>query len=252
LNIDHQESVAPGGVPVNIRVTHTYSQDKPGRLLAVSAGEIDSSANNHPDQFIIYLVKDGGAGIPLLNDYSISGSSHWQGSIPLHQGYIILVSFINPPAGAICRVDSLIASKEEAEGCGIGGFPRSQATFPLGGLRVISLDGTAGTLTLALQPQAGFTWNILEAWGFHDDTSARSLNWSWYDGITTISKGGLGTACAAQVVTPLPVNGNATSNWLCSPLSCHRGVYPILNADALTAGKKLYVRAVVAEYGGLQ
>lgn len=128
---------------------------------------------------------------------------------------------------------------------------KSVLTVPAGGLRIVKLAGAAGVTTLDLRPQHGWTWTIILCYGYHDDTSSRTLSWNFLDGINTINSASPG-AIAANVRQAITVNNIlVSSNLLTSELRIHNGTYAQLTADALTAGKKLYIEALVAEYGAL-
>lgn len=125
-------------------------------------------------------------------------------------------------------------------------------TLPYGNPKIVLVTGTADVVTLALNPGVGFFWNIVECWGIHDDTSPRSLNWKWYDYLTTLEivKEGSGAIAAA---TPWHLNQRSgTTPWTThmNPVMLQGNrIYPVLVVDALTAGKKLYIRALVYEMG---
>lgn len=252
MEIRRLQGVGDGSNPVTLSYTSTFTPAQPGVLFGMALGEVDSSGNSHPDGFIAYLVPEGGNGLNIHTDYSIQGTSTWRGNTPLPSHWRIVIQFLHPPAGAVCTADLGIAAAAELPIHPTGDHGGTIATYPLGGLRLVKLDGTAGVTTLAMQPQSGFTWNVILAWGFHDDTSSRSLSWTFTDSLNTFGMGSP-AAIAAQVVCPLTMNNiNTAANYFTDMARFHNGLYPILNADALTAGKKLYIRAYVAEYGGLQ
>lgn len=122
-------------------------------------------------------------------------------------------------------------------------------TLPYGNLKIVTVTGAAVDTTIELRPTDGFQYYIIECWGYHDDGTNRSLNWSYYDGTDEITKEGSGAIAA---LTPWQLNQRSTATpWstLMAGLIVDYDIYPRLTADALAAGKKLYIKALVYELG---
>jgi len=124
-------------------------------------------------------------------------------------------------------------------------------TLPYGFLKVVEITGVALDTTIELKPAAGFSWLVVEAWGYHDDATSRSLNWQFQDDNLTLGivKEGSG-AIAALSPWHLPQRSTSTP-WATNieRYLFNSKVYAQLNADALAAGKKLYIKALVYELG---
>jgi hypothetical protein len=124
--------------------------------------------------------------------------------------------------------------------------------IPYGKLRLIQIIGAAAQLNVALQPDAGYRWTIISAWGYSNNIDIPS--WSWKDGTLTLTPYTALASIAATARLPL----NFTSVILVStvpviipnvvsPVVASHTVYP--NYSVVTGNTStLTVEAVVLEY----
>jgi hypothetical protein len=97
-----------------------------------------------------------------------------------------------------------------------------------------------------LQPAQYYQYRIIDAWGYHDDNAGpHNLTWSWYDGTNTISK----TTVNLALNLYLNLSTNTALNSSTGTPTATYTVYPKLTADGMGAAKKLYICALVREFG---
>ncbi len=106
--------------------------------------------------------------------------------------------------------------------------------------------GTATVLDLDMRPPEGELWAPLWVRGNHDDPAGRNLSWQM---IYPTGVAGLMTpvATAASVYRFLHDDINFRSFRLVT----NRNIYVRIRADALAAGKKLYLAALVYKLRGI-
>jgi len=103
-----------------------------------------------------------------------------------------------------------------------------------------------GDQIVDLRPASGKRWIVIDAWGWHDDTVARALNWQYYDGTTTIAKSP--TTRDANVQVPLSFDVGAFGSIMVpSRIILTNSVYAQFKGASLAEGKKVYVQALVLE-----
>lgn len=123
----------------------------------------------------------------------------------------------------------------------------AQKVLHMGEIKLVSLSGTAAATTLALQPAAGRRWLVLDAWGWHDDSgSNQTLQWRFYDGTTTLYKAA--SAAVAQSVHRNIRASGPSDNYVNTPIYLTYDKYAQLVAGGMSAGKKLYINALVLEW----
>ncbi len=120
-------------------------------------------------------------------------------------------------------------------------------TFPYGQVKVIVLDISPDGLYALLQPDDGWQWLVMEAWGYHNDTVARSLHWEYYGPGGTAVK--TAYSLAAGIHLELCRDSQPGSSLL-HPLMLDRYTYAVLKVDALTSGMAIGLRALVLEFAG--
>jgi len=131
-----------------------------------------------------------------------------------------------------------------------------------GVIRLISLDGVAAGLTLDLATESGCDWVIIWAYGYHDDNAgAHAINWRFVDSnpIVTGTPVTINFPAAAALALNLnhgidcwrPDVSVANMTHEPEPIVLTKYVKAVLVADAMGAAKKLYIRAMVREIGGM-
>lgn len=111
-------------------------------------------------------------------------------------------------------------------------------------LKIVSLESAAAAASLDLRPVAGKKYKVLDAWGYHDDPVSRAGNWQFYDGTTTITK--------KSQTMPQNENHSLMRNDAVTPANevyLTYDCYAQLAVGSLAAGKKIYINALVLEYG---
>lgn len=183
--------------------------------------------------------------VDLIGGWMRSGKLNWSGCVPIVEPWRVRGSLFHARNGCNGQLDLLISDTPLPNG---STGPPTTPVFPYGKLRVVTATGVAAAQTVALQPDQGYIWDVLVAWGYHDDTSSRNLYWSFTDG-TNVTRGGtVGMAAPGY----LPINGQLIGTYaqpIGNQLTLSNRVYAVFNSDAaLNAGKKLYVTALVREY----
>ena len=112
-----------------------------------------------------------------------------------------------------------------------------------GVVKIISLKGVDGSETLNLQPGAPYRWALIDVWGYHDDTTA-NLTWTWVDVRETLTAPKATVTRLTNVLHPLYAQTHA----LLSVPYLENDFYLQLAADAIAAGKFLYIKAMVREW----
>ena len=121
------------------------------------------------------------------------------------------------------------------------------ASFPAGKLRVIQVEGGAAVVHILLQPDVGFVWQLLDCWAYHDDTENRTLQFGYSDGVLEVFKEVAGAKAAGIKWHLAASNTNQYGSSIMNLVVISNRVYVTLTADALTAGKKIYIEALVLE-----
>jgi len=174
----------------------------------------------------------------------------WQGSVKVVSPQMLSVNFKLPASGNICSV--LYTTAALSESVTLMTPERSVvATCPFGKLKLIRLTGVATQQYLDFVPTVGYTWRVIDLWGYHDDVVAANLFWRYFDGVTDIDKEVVAAVAATIRVTASTNSSNSTlmPSSLSGALFLTAPHAISFRADApLSAGKKLYVQGVVAEY----
>ena len=110
-----------------------------------------------------------------------------------------------------------------------------------GCLEVINLKGVDGAETLDLHPATGYQYALIDIWGYHDDTTA-DLQWIFVDAILTLTASKLAVTRLTNVPHPIGVADAASFIYLDSQR------YLRLSANAIGAGKFLYIRGLVRKW----
>lgn len=120
-----------------------------------------------------------------------------------------------------------------------------------GDLYLVKLEGAAGANTLALAPPSNHLYQIQEAWGTHDDATARNLLWQITDGVEQVNLPYSPTTIVASDYWPLYAQWAAgtyfRSLWP-GTLVISQNVYVVLGASAIDPAKKLIIKALVRRY----
>lgn len=121
------------------------------------------------------------------------------------------------------------------------------ATFRAGKLKLVDLEGVATGQALDIRPDEGFVWEVLAAWGWHDDAAAKNLAWQFHDGTDTIETPSSNNT-AANAKLYLYVDQAAQDAPSFYQVQISNRVYMRFTANVvLAAGKKLYFQALVME-----
>lgn len=131
-----------------------------------------------------------------------------------------------------------------------------------GVIRLISLDGVAAALTLDLAPDAGCEWIVIWAYAYHDDNAgAHALNWRFtdsnpaYNAVPLVINFPTAAALAQNLNHGIdcwrPDVSVANMTHEPEPVCLTHNVKATIVADAMGAAKKLYIRAMVREIGGM-
>lgn len=191
--------------------------------------------------------------ISLSNGYMEGGCLAGFGCIPLRQGHEIIATVYHSTAGNYARLN-LMFSDSPASVFGWTTKPLAKPVIPFGNLKLVQVNGAADDTSIDLRPGSGYKWEIVTAWAYHDDTAARALRWSYTDGTTTISKSTHAlTGANVAVGAVYPINITYMSTSLVVPdvpnqLTLSNAVYATVTANTLTAGKAIYISALVREY----
>lgn len=113
-------------------------------------------------------------------------------------------------------------------------------------LRIIQVDGAPNALEIELRPPDGMVWHVIDAFGIHDDTTSRQIQWAYIDGNIGMSKGPT-AAVAAGTRVPITVHAIAEGSSISSPLILNHQIWAKLIVGTLTAGKLMKIRALVRE-----
>jgi hypothetical protein len=109
-----------------------------------------------------------------------------------------------------------------------------------------------GTVTCDLQPPAGEHWLIVEAYAFHNNDVAKSMFWTIHDGTDAIVHGATAALTAGGICALLKSDaGSATADGSFNlPLILNRLLHATASFNALTAGKKGTIHALVYKVRG--
>jgi len=115
-------------------------------------------------------------------------------------------------------------------------------------VKAIRVRGAAAETTLVCRPDPGKVWLIMDAWGYHNDTTSRASYWGWESGVpTTISKQGVDLA--AMIGVPLKsVGGGQDMESGFWPYIITEDVYLKFIIPSLGAGKVGTACLFVLEY----
>lgn len=120
-----------------------------------------------------------------------------------------------------------------------------RTVWPHGSISLVPVDGVATATTINLRPAANEEFLILAAWGYTDAVGGATLNWRFYDGMTIVDKPTRAMA-AAELLSLFNSEGTAEfSQDVVAPVRISYQTYVQLIANALAAGEKIYIRALV-------
>ena len=125
-----------------------------------------------------------------------------------------------------------------------------------GRIAVVQVDGTAAASDIDLGPPAeGEIWEVLAAWGIHDDTgNARTCAWLFSDGVTNDLAAGGKSMVDLLPLSLYSVDGNVNvlgHDWS-KPLRLNKATYLTYRVVAIGAGKKGYIKAIIRKYRGVE
>ena len=116
-----------------------------------------------------------------------------------------------------------------------------------GKIKVIKIDGTAATAATNLRPPEGKRWLVIAIVGYHDDSSARSTQWTFTDGTDTSFIRNASSLNASEL---LPINSTTSVSTVfvqTFPIVLDYDNYAILTVTSIGSGKKGYIRGLVLE-----
>jgi len=120
--------------------------------------------------------------------------------------------------------------------------------LPLFGQPVpISINGGAGVAICEIQPPAGEVWILAGLNVYHDDTTARVISFSAYNGVT---QGVLGETAAA-IATSISVELFDICKMM-PPVWVTNGTWLRAFVPVITAGKIIYVRGLIYKVRGIE
>lgn len=126
--------------------------------------------------------------------------------------------------------------------------------LPAGKLKVFTITGTNNILFLALRPDQGTRWRVISARARTDEGASGHVGaWEFDDGSTQVPISevkGYGAAVAVYFHV-LNSAGVLTNSIPACPWISYR-VYLNFRANAIDAGKKIFIDAVVEEVVGLE
>lgn len=134
----------------------------------------------------------------------------------------------------------------------------TQAHFQESGaiLDVVQIDGAAATADVDLGPATeGELWEVLAAWGLHDDTGqSRTCAWLFSDGVTNDLAAGAKSMVDLLPVSLYSVDANVNvlgHNWP-RPIVLNSVTYLTFRVVSIGAGKKAYIKAIIRKYRGIE
>jgi hypothetical protein len=125
--------------------------------------------------------------------------------------------------------------------------------YPAGDLRVVVLSVTSaggGSDTLSMQPDAqGKEDIILAAWAYHNDATARAMQWQIYDALNTttaiMESSGAVAAYIKHSLYNIAAGLGRGGHQFSMPMKATRQVYPQCVFTSLDAGDIGYIHAIV-------
>lgn len=244
MQIRQSKVVTSTGSIVIITVPSALISGK--RLLKVEAVELDSLTKMVYDIVTIALAIPNTAGIDLkIGHAGIGGSMRWTGDKLVPEGADLVVAFAYPPSGATCYIRYITAEVGEDTGH-TGDAVNIVQSYPMGRPKIINIDGAADALSIPVKPADNYQYEIIWLAGYHDDTVNRNITWYLTDGVVSVSSGGASKAASTFVSLGI-VQGGSSLNMYGKPISTSMTWWRF-DADALAAGKHLYVRGQVLEY----
>jgi hypothetical protein len=120
----------------------------------------------------------------------------------------------------------------------------------------VLITGTAATDDTDLgPPPTGEIWEILAAWGVHDNAAAKATAWLLSDGVTNDMAQG---AKSMAALLPLSVYTNDANvsvlgqgDWK-QPLRLNASCYLTYRAVGMEAGKMGYIKATIRKFTGIE
>jgi len=223
-------------------------------LLGANLEEIDASDNPQPDSGSIWIqdpqVDDA---ISLCHGGLSNGQLSGFGCIPLPMGSMIIGKVWHARAGYHAKLNLQLARLNDIRGMNLSPnwvqANKAHQTMPCGRLKVVQNSGAATVTTVDLRPEDGYIWAILDAWALHDDATARTMGWQYFDGTTTITKETTTSAKSAAARNYLTsMTNNQYGGSLSGLPQLSYDVYAQATIAALAAGKILTVEALVLEF----
>ncbi len=234
-------------------------------LVAANLEETDASGNPQWDSGSIWIQDDqGDASLSLVHGGMVNGQIAGFGLLPLPASGSIIGKIWHARAGHLGKFNVYTATAREIQkvppdgyypSAGAGGIPGfnwnvrqiTNNQLPAGRPKIIAVDGAATVVTVALRPDDGYIWQVMEAVAFHDDPAARNATWRYYDGTNEVAKDTLVGLAATNPFFLSDPDGTMDANSVMGSLILNNRVYADSTLNALAAGKKLYIRALVLE-----
>lgn len=118
-----------------------------------------------------------------------------------------------------------------------------------GRLKLIHVDNMKdNSKPVDLRPGQRKKWLIINAWGYHDDASARNSNWQYSDGIKTIAPTAVVSEAANQKQSIFLAEWKGGSTTIIAQnIILTRDVFAQFKVASLASGKYAYADALVLE-----
>lgn len=122
-------------------------------------------------------------------------------------------------------------------------------TYPFGKLVFGKITGAAAGASTDVKPSARKVWVVIAMWLYHDDTSSRSMYWSFTDDTTTLGSESSGSVAANVQLSIYDLQHQTNPGGQPPhPIILTNSHYAKANVTSIGAGKKAYIEYMVLEY----
>lgn len=250
MNLQNVQFEAAGITSEQRTVVLTGSPQAPIYLKAVNLNVYNPATGYggyRSGQIYLYDPGVSAAAMQLAHGALSKGRLSWQGDIRIDQSLTLYMQWLLADASDKCYAEIITDSVPGPLG-GSSNEDHNVASYRAGKLRLVSVVGAADATTIDVRPPQYKSWEVIDAWATTDDGSARVTNWQFFDGTTTITKGGFSITSGQPVSLSASLNVTTLINpSLLSPLTLTYDCYAQVKAAALTAGKKITASLIVRE-----
>lgn len=200
---------ASGGAAFNLSCDQLHAQHK--RLVFAEFIVLSYAGPGSTAWVTAALIPaDTGKGIDLLNGPCINGRQSWQGDLMPDDDYRLYAIAYNSGTGSRVIFRWGVAEPGE-QSWGSGSNVKDIIhTLPAGETEFVTATSTSPGTTVMLAPDPYWTYEVLEAYCYHNDGAGNhTINLGWYNARTATAYLRAGVVAAQNIPVPFMLTNNS-------------------------------------------